>query len=98
MQSGFKTRHRIAYRILFIVKLLATFRIFGDLVEYHRQVYFIKKNVVLENICDKKVNLGPKVSIIIPAKNEAETLPFLLKSINSQTYSNIETIVADCMS
>jgi len=36
-----------------------------------------------------------KVSIIIPAYNEALVLPTLLESIKNQTYKNIETIVID---
>ncbi|HKG72305.1 MAG TPA: glycosyltransferase, partial [Nitrososphaeraceae archaeon] len=52
-----------------------------------------------ENIVSQqKINLGPKISVIVPTKNEEEKLPLLLKSIESQTYSNIEVIVTDCMS
>jgi len=38
---------------------------------------------------------GPLVSVIIPALNEEDYLPNCLKSIKSQTYKNIEIIVAD---
>lgn len=37
----------------------------------------------------------PLVSIIIPTKNSASTLEACLKSINNQTYKNIEVIVVD---
>ena len=36
-----------------------------------------------------------KVSILIPARNEAENIIFLLESIKSQDYSNYEVIVLD---
>ncbi|GAF67295.1 unnamed protein product, partial [marine sediment metagenome] len=39
---------------------------------------------------------GPSVSIIIPTYNEEKFLPPLLASINNQTYSPIEVVVADC--
>jgi glycosyltransferase involved in cell wall biosynthesis len=51
-----------------------------------------------QNSPQQKMNLGPKISVIIPTKNEEEKLPPLLKSIESQTYSNIEVIIADSMS
>jgi GT2 family glycosyltransferase len=37
----------------------------------------------------------PWVSIIIPTKDSEDTIESCLKSINAQTYSNIETIVVD---
>lgn len=51
-----------------------------------------------QNSPQQKINLGPKISVIIPTKNEEERLPLLLKSIELQTYSNIEVIIADSMS
>lgn len=39
-----------------------------------------------------------KLSIIIPAKNEEELLPRLLRSIRSQTFTSYEVIVADANS
>jgi glycosyltransferase involved in cell wall biosynthesis len=36
-----------------------------------------------------------KLAIIIPAKNEEKTLPYLINSINEQTFRNFEIIVAD---
>lgn len=39
-----------------------------------------------------------KISIIVPAYNEAEYLPILLESIQKQTFSNWEVIVADANS
>jgi glycosyltransferase involved in cell wall biosynthesis len=38
------------------------------------------------------------LSIVIPAKNEAKNLPFLLRSIEAQTYDDYEIIVADACS
>ena len=94
--SEFRSKHRSAYRILFLVKLIATFRIFADIFEYRRSVFLVKRDMTGQNAPRQKINLGPKVSVIIPT--EQERLPLLLKSIESQTYSNIEVIVADCRS
>jgi glycosyltransferase involved in cell wall biosynthesis len=96
--SEFRSKHRSAYRILFLVKLIATFRIFADIFEYRRSVFLVKRDMNRENAPKQKINLGPKVSVIVPTKNEEERLPLLLKGIESQTYSNIEVIVADYMS
>ncbi|MBC7658716.1 MAG: glycosyltransferase [Chitinophagaceae bacterium] len=41
------------------------------------------------------LSLWPKVSIIIPARNEAHNLPLLLESLQSLDYPNFETIVVD---
>jgi glycosyltransferase involved in cell wall biosynthesis len=82
-----------------LLQLIVTFRIFADIFEYRRSVSLIKRDMSRENIVpQQKINLGPKVSVIIPTKNEQERLPLLLKSIELQTYSNIEVIVADSMS
>ena len=40
----------------------------------------------------------PRVSIVIPTKNEEKLLPNLLKSIKGQTFSDYEIIVADAHS
>ena len=82
-----------------MLRLIVTFRIFADIFEYRRLVFLIKKDMSrIENIVSQqKINLGPKISVIVPTKNEQERLPLLLKSIESQTYSNIEVIVADSM-
>ena len=96
--SEFRSKHRSAYRILFLVMLIVTFRIFADIFEYRRSVFLIKREMRRQNAPRQKINLGPRVSVIIPARNEEEKLPLLLKSIESQTYSNIEVIVADAMS
>ena len=40
----------------------------------------------------------PKLSIIIPCKNEEEQLPKLLASIKRQTFTDYEIIVADAHS
>ena len=39
-----------------------------------------------------------KISIIIPAYNEEETLPSLLKSIKTQNFKDYEIIIADANS
>lgn len=51
----------------------------------------------LENIYKKLAGQrkNPKVSVIIPALNEEKYIEKTLKQIKSQTYSNIEIIVAD---
>jgi glycosyltransferase involved in cell wall biosynthesis len=96
--SEFSLKHRSTYRILSLLQLIVTFRILADIFEYRRLVFLVKRDMSRENISQQKINLGPKISVIIPTKNEEERLPLLLKSIESQTYSNIEVIVADCMS
>ncbi len=96
--SEFRLKHRSAYRILFLLQLIATFRIIPDLFEYRNSASLVRREMNKGNPSHQKINLGPKVSIIIPTKNEEEKLPILLKSIELQTYSNIEVIVADCMS
>ena len=96
--SEFSLRHRSAYRILFLLQLIVTFRIFADIFEYRRSVILIKRSMSRQNSPQQKINLGPKISVIIPTKNEEERLPLLLKSIELQTYSNIEVIIADSMS
>ena len=40
----------------------------------------------------------PRLSIIIPTKNEEENLPILLSSIKEQTFTDYEVIVADAHS
>lgn len=94
----FRLKHRSAYRILFLLYLIVTLKIFPDIFEYRHSVFLIKTDMSRENIPQRKINLGPKISVIVPTKNEEEKLPLLLGSIESQTYSNIEVIVADCMS
>lgn len=39
--------------------------------------------------------MKPYLSVVIPCLNEEHFLPFLLKNLNSQTYSNFEVIVVD---
>jgi glycosyltransferase involved in cell wall biosynthesis len=48
-----------------------------------------------EDITDVDQTDGPLVSIIIPTRNAAATLPRALESIRGQTYRNIEIIVVD---
>jgi glycosyltransferase involved in cell wall biosynthesis len=81
-----------------LLQLIVTFRIFADIFEYRRLVFLVKKGYEQRKHLTTKINLGPKISVIIPTNNEEERLPQLLKSIESQTYSNIEVIVADSMS
>ena len=39
--------------------------------------------------------MQPVISVIIPTKNSARSLPRLLASLRKQTYRNFETIVVD---
>jgi glycosyltransferase involved in cell wall biosynthesis len=39
--------------------------------------------------------MNKKISVIIPARNEAKTLPVLLKALQNQTFKPIEIIVVD---
>ena len=43
IESGFALRRRIIYRILFVLMLIAMFRILRDLDEYRQRVSFIKR-------------------------------------------------------
>jgi len=38
---------------------------------------------------------GPLVSVLMPAYNSAETLPYALESLRNQSYSNIEVVIVD---
>lgn len=44
---------------------------------------------------DQPLENGKKVSVIIPARNEAHNLPFILESLHRQTYKPYEIIVVD---
>ncbi|RIV19702.1 glycosyltransferase [Fibrisoma montanum] len=39
--------------------------------------------------------LGPRITVIIPVRNEAANLPFLLDDLDQQTYRHFNVIVAD---
>ena len=41
------------------------------------------------------VTAGPKVSVIIPARNEAATLATVVRSVLASRYANVEVIVVD---
>lgn len=66
--------------ILFAAGIVANFYLFGDVKRLPKQP-------------DRKTY--PKLSVIIPARNEAETLPALLESLMTQTLPPWEIIVAD---
>jgi glycosyltransferase involved in cell wall biosynthesis len=71
-----------------ILILLACSCIFG----------FVLFSNVLLNDRENEVNENTKVSVIIPARNEAHNLPYLLASLKEQTYKPCEIIVVDDMS
>jgi glycosyltransferase involved in cell wall biosynthesis len=96
--SGWKSKHKSAYRVFFLLWLIVTFRILLDISEFKHSVRIIKKEMSRKGDAQQRISSGPKVSIIVPTKNEEKLLPVLLRSIKSQTYSNIETIIGDCMS
>ena len=62
---------------------------------------FIRLAVVLLNffsrpyLKDQPLSFEPLVSILIPARNEAQNLPVLLEALFHQTYTHIEIIVYD---
>ncbi|MCP3925889.1 MAG: glycosyltransferase family 2 protein [Desulfobacterales bacterium] len=61
-------------------------------------VYFFKKKKNRPVRVDARLRLfkeNPLISIIVPGKNEGRYIPELAKSLNRQTYKNIETIIVD---
>jgi len=56
-----------------------------------------KKNALFEDIDNSNISIKdlPKISIIIPARNEEKSLPGLLNSLKKQTYKNFEIIVVN---
>ena len=59
--------------------------------------YVLFSKVLLE-IPKDRTKIDSKVSVIIPARNEEDNLPFLLESIKSQSIEPYEIIVVDDMS
>lgn len=53
-----------------------------------------RKTPYLDNF-EKKIHTNPKVSIILPARNEEEFLPKCLDSLLMQDYPNYEVVVID---
>ena len=94
----FTLKHLLLRRIVFLLGLVVTLRIFIELLEYNRRSSKCKSTLKPLNSQIAQIDLGLKVSIIIPTLNEAEALPNLFRSISAQTYSNIEVIVIDAMS
>ena len=72
------------------IATLVFFVAFGiDLVVGNRSIRFLKEVPSTGNA------LGPKVSIIIPARNEERNIQEALRSVLSQDYENTEIIVID---
>ena len=57
--------------------------------------YSISKSPRLEWSARFRINSKPKVSIIVPARNEEETISRCLRSLLSQNYDNYEVIAVD---
>lgn len=56
---------------------------------------FLFSKIFLADIKDDFLELNQKISVIIPARNEEKNLPYLLKSLFSQTIVPDEIIVVD---
>ncbi len=63
------------------------------IINFVRGVYELNKNTHLKP--ENNVLHSPKISIIIPARNEALRLPILLNSIIKQDYKPLEVIVVN---
>lgn len=77
--------------LIYILTLIPFFLLFAFLFSLKEQQELISSFL---KIPPYQVE-GPLVSVIIPAYNEEDYLPDCLKSIQNQTYKNIEVIVAD---
>lgn len=77
--------------IIYILTSIAFFLLFASIFSLKEQQKLIGSFLKTPSY---KVE-GPLVSVIIPAYNEEDYLPNCLKSIQNQTYKNIEIIVAD---
>ena len=95
--SRFPLNHDLLSRMVFVLFLVVTLRIFFDLNDCRKRGLQCKYDLKSQ-VHEHKIDLGIKVSVIVPTLNEAETLPNLLRSISTQTYSNIEVVVVDSMS
>jgi len=77
--------------ILFYIISILIFAVW--VMSFLRGINELKKNTHLITIPD--LDLRPKISIIIPARNEEKRIGNLLKSISLQRYDNLEVIVVD---
>lgn len=96
IKDRYESRFRLFYRGLHFALLVVSGIIIRDILEFRKV-----KTVALGMGKNKNGILGdnqPRVSIIIPTRNEANYLPLLLESIKKQTYPNIEVVVADYLS
>ncbi|WAM31744.1 glycosyltransferase [Caldicellulosiruptor naganoensis] len=57
--------------------------------------FFLFSKIFLADTKDDSLELNQKISVIIPARNEEKNLPYLLKSLFSQTTVPDEIIVVD---
>ena len=78
-------------RVLDLLKILATGQIVSELRELSK-----RRQDVVESFQIRRWYKGKElVSVVVPTRNEAFCLPFLLSSLNKSWYKPIEVVVVD---
>ena len=86
-------------RLLDIFKLALAGYLIGDIAEVKRRMIISKRILDLVTHYEAELKFpnvkNPRISIIVPTRNEAKYLPLLLRSLALQTYRSFEVIVID---
>lgn len=82
----------ILYTIGLITSLYACFMV-AYIVGWHKQKEFLPTPLVTE--LAKVPQHQPKVSVIVPLRNEAHHIPTLIASLQNQTYPNVEVLLVN---
>lgn len=82
----------ILYTIGLITALYACFMV-AYTVGWHKQKEFLPTPLVTE--LAKVPQHQPKVSVIVPLRNEAHHIPTLIASLQNQTYPNVEVLLVN---
>ena len=82
-----------------LLKVLIQLSLFSICCVWTRRAFWLysigKKNSPLKALTDATKSSSPKVSVIVPAKNEEKNIGRCLKSLFVQNYPNYEIIVVD---